>query len=87
VVITEVEKSILTALTELDAGARGIRQGRPGPQLGVLLARVDSLTEQLPKEASSELTHFLRRKSYDKALQLLRGCVVKDARSSGHSCV
>ncbi len=45
----------------------------PADQLGQALRRVDDLTGALPPSAPPQLRHFLERRSYVKALALLRG--------------
>ena len=36
--------------------------------------RINNLAAALPKPIDPQLAHFLQRKSYDKALELLEGC-------------
>lgn len=40
-------------------------------RLKTISERIDSLTQQLPQPLDPQLAHFLRRASYDKALEFL----------------
>jgi hypothetical protein len=40
-------------------------------RLRAISEKIDNLTAALPKPIDSQLAHFLQRKSYDKALELL----------------
>jgi len=40
-------------------------------RLRAISEKIDNLAAALPKPIDPELAHFLRRKSYDKALQFL----------------
>jgi hypothetical protein len=40
-------------------------------RLGAVSERIENLAAALPKPLDPQLAHFLQRKSYDKALQLL----------------
>jgi hypothetical protein len=42
-------------------------------RLRVVSERIDNLAATLPKPIDPRLAHFLQRKSYDKALDLLEG--------------
>jgi hypothetical protein len=42
-------------------------------RLRVVSEKIDNLAAALPKPIDPELAHFLQRKSYDKALELLKG--------------
>jgi hypothetical protein len=65
--MTEMERTIHQALTELDVAVRRTRE--PGAQVDLLplFARIDELTRQLPRDSDSDLLHYLHRKSYEKA--------------------
>ena len=74
-VMSETEKEILSALTELDEAVRRMPTANPKPNLLPLFQRIDLLAEQLPRTADPELLHFLTRKSYEKARAKLEGRV------------
>jgi hypothetical protein len=83
--MTETERDILNALTELEAAARSMRTADPKPDLRPLFARLDELTNRLPKDTEPDLLHYLRRKSYEKARLWLEGRGGENARGScGH---
>ena len=42
-------------------------------RLRAVSERIDNLAAALPKPIDPQLAHFLQRKSYDKALELLEG--------------
>jgi len=42
-------------------------------RLRAISEKLDNLVAALPKPIDPQLTHFLQRKSYDKALELLEG--------------
>jgi hypothetical protein len=44
-------------------------------RLKVISERIDNLQTRLPKPVDPRLAHYLQRKSYDKALELLEGQV------------
>lgn len=67
------EQAILEALNELDAAARSMAFARPKPNLLPIFERLDALARELPKGANPDLLHYLNRKSYEKARQLLLG--------------
>ena len=69
--MTTLEQEILDALNELDAAARAARQPQPKPDLQSLFSRLDQLAGRLPPQTDPNLRHFLQRKSYEKARQLL----------------
>jgi hypothetical protein len=83
--MTETERDILNTLTELEAAARSMRTADPKPDLRPLFARLDELTNRLPKDTEPDLLHYLRRKSYEKARLWLEGRGGENARGScGH---
>jgi hypothetical protein len=69
--MTEIERAILDTLVELDEKAKSMAVANPKPNLLPLFSRLDDLARQLPKSASPDLLHYLHRKSYEKARQLL----------------
>ena len=80
--MTATERDILQALNELDAAVRSMRTADPKPDLRPLFARLDELTDRLPKDSAPDLLHYLRRKSYDKARLWLEGRGAENARGS-----
>ena len=83
--MTDTEKSILDSLTELDRAAKSMSGPGPKPDLGGILARLDSLTTQLPRGTDPNLLHYLHRKSYEKARLFLLGREAENARGNcGH---
>ena len=81
--MTELEKNILNALNNLDATVKSMATSNPRPPLQPLLARVDELTLQLPRDSDPNLLHYLHRKSYEKARLLLEG---RDAENVRGNC-
>ena len=43
------------------------------PRLRAVSEKIENLAAALPKPVDPQLAHFLQRKSYDKALELLEG--------------
>jgi len=80
--MTETEKAILEALTELEAAVESMRVAQPKPDLQTLFARLDELTTSLPKGTDPNLLHYLHKKSYEKARLLLEGRDAENARGS-----
>ncbi len=81
--MNEVEKSILSALVELEASVRAIPAAGPKPSLLPLFERLDALTRQLPRDADPNLLHYLHKRSYQKARLLLEG---RDAENAEGTC-
>lgn len=77
------EQTILQTLVELDEAVKCMATADPKPNLLPLFARLDVLAQQLPPDADEELRHFLKRKSYEKALARLEGRVAERG-SCGH---
>jgi hypothetical protein len=78
--MTEIEKRILSSLTELDNAVRGLRTSNSKPDLQSIFARIDGLTAELPPDADPSLLHYLRKKSYEKARLFLHGRNAENAR-------
>ena len=70
--MTKTQQLILAALRELDRAAANAPSARTKPDLLPIMARLDRLTAKLPLSTNPLLLHFLHRKSYQKALQLLQ---------------
>jgi len=66
-----VEQSILDALNELDSAVKQMPTLQPKPNLLPIFARIDALARQLPQNANPHLSHYLAKKSYEKARLLL----------------
>ncbi len=69
--MTELENDLLHALLELEEAAQAYRRSGSKPALQPLLARVDQLTDRLPRDSNPNLLHYLHKKSYEKARLLL----------------
>jgi len=78
-----VEHSIFEALNELDAAVRFMATAQPKPNLLPLFERIDALAQQLPKGENPDLSHYLAKKSYEKARLLLAG---EDQNNAKGSC-
>ena len=72
-VMTETETSLLRTLRELEDSVAAMRTANPKPDLLPLFARIDALTDQLPRQTDPQLLHYLRKKSYEKARLFLQG--------------
>ncbi len=71
--MNSVENDILKALNELDAAVRMMSTARPKPDLLPIFERLDALAERLPRGQNPDLSHYLAKKSYEKARLLLAG--------------
>jgi hypothetical protein len=71
--MTKQERAILHSLIELDADVKAMPAAKPKPNLLPLFARLDELTRGLPKDTAPELSHYLGKKSYEKARLWLEG--------------
>lgn len=78
--MTDVEQHILQALVELDNAVKAMPAANPKPNLQPLFARLDDLTQALPKDADPNLLHYLRKRSYEKARLFLEGRDAENAR-------
>lgn len=82
--MTELEQSILDALLELERTIEAMPRTTPKPNLMPLFARLDELTRSLPPTADPLLTHYLQKKSYQKARLFLQGCDAENQRGNCH---
>lgn len=82
--MTQIERSILQSLLELEAAVRSMATVNPKPDLRPLFARLDALAGQLPKDTDPDLLHYLHRKSYEKARLWLEGRDAENARGACH---
>jgi len=80
--MSPTEQDILQTLIELENTVKTLGTAQPKPNLSPLLARLDELTDQLPSDADATLTHYLQRKSYEKARLWLEGRESENQRGS-----
>ena len=66
------EQNLIGAIKELESAAAVVNV-KPKPDLLTHFSRIDELTVQLPSDTNPELMHYLRNKSYAKALLYLEG--------------
>ena len=66
------EQNLIGAIKELESAAAAVNV-KPKPDLLTHFSRIDELTVQLPSDTNPELMHYLRNKSYAKALLYLEG--------------
>jgi hypothetical protein len=71
--MTEIEKTILDTLVQLETAAASFATAQPKPDLQSLFKRLDQLTGQLPRSSDPSLLHYLQKKSYQKARLFLQG--------------
>jgi len=81
--MTELEKTILDTLLELDEKIKNLRTTNSKPDFLELFARLDALTNQLPKNSDPNLLHYLHKKSYEKARLALQG---RDSENAQGAC-
>ena len=75
--MTELERSILARLIELDEKVKAMPAANPKPNLLPLFQEIESLAGQLPRGSAPDLLHYMQRKSYEKARQWLEGRYVE----------
>ncbi len=71
--MTNFEQSILKALLELDTAVKDMPTANPKPNLLPIFDRIESLARQLPPDTAPDLLHYLKKKSYEKAILFLQG--------------
>ena len=71
--MTDTEQTILDGLLELEEKIASMATADPKPNLLPLFDQLDNLTRELPKDANSDLLHYLHKKSYQKARLFLQG--------------
>jgi hypothetical protein len=81
--MTETEQTLWRVLVELDSAVKLLPAANQKPDLLPLFARIDGLARQLPRDTPSDLLHYLRRKSYEKARLFLEG---HDAENQAGNC-
>ena len=70
--MTLIEEQILDNLVALEAAVAQMATANPKPDLLPIFSRLDELTRQLPPGTEPDLLHYLHRKSYQKARELLQ---------------
>lgn len=80
---TSLEQQVLSALTQLDVTVKTMATANPKPNLLPLFAKIDELTQQLPRNTDPTLLHYLHKKSYEKARLFLQG---RDAENQVGNC-
>jgi hypothetical protein len=83
VIITELEKSILNKLVELEEAVKSLRTSSPKPNLAPILLHLDRLTSELPGDTDPNLLHYMNKKSYQKAMLFLQGRESENTRTNG----
>lgn len=78
-----VEVELLVVLRQLAAAVQAMATANPKPSLLPLFARLDELTQQLPRDTDPTLLHYLHKKSYEKARLFLQG---RDAENQVGNC-
>jgi hypothetical protein len=81
--MTTIEEKILRSLLELESTVKSMATADPKPSLQPLFVRLDDLTNQLPRNTSPHLLHYLHKKSYEKARLFLQG---RDAENAEGNC-
>ena len=81
--MSATERDILQALIELENTVKAMAGANPKPNLSRLLTRIDTMTDQLPKDTDATLLHYLHRKSYEKARLWLEG---RETENQAGSC-
>lgn len=71
--MTEIERSILNRLVELDETVKAMPKTNPKPNLVPLFEQIQELADQLPRSSAPDLLHYLQKRSYEKARQWLEG--------------
>jgi hypothetical protein len=81
--VNSIEQQLFEALAQLENAVASMATANPKPDLKLHFARIDALTEQLPKGTDPALMHYLHKKSYQKARLYLQG---RDAQNTMGSC-
>ncbi|MGY8654789.1 MAG: hypothetical protein ACKVJX_14335 [Verrucomicrobiia bacterium] len=81
--MTDTEQTILDGLLELEEKIASMATADPKPNLLPLFDQLDNLTRELPKDANSDLLHYLHKKSYQKARLFLQG---REAENQAGNC-
>jgi hypothetical protein len=78
-----IESDLLSALICLAETVKVLPTANPKPSLLPLFARLDELTQQLPRDTDPTLLHYMHKKSYEKARLYLQG---RDAENQAGNC-
>ena len=81
--MTALEKSILNTLVELEEAVKGFRTANPRPDLAPIFLQLDRMASQLPEGTDPNLLHYMKKKSYQKAMFFLQGPETENAQSNG----
>jgi hypothetical protein len=81
--MSEIEREILGALKDLHTAVQSMQTAPAKPNLLPIFERIDSLRNQLPKDADPNLMHYLYKQSYEKARLWLEG---RDAENAAGTC-
>lgn len=81
--MTDLEKSLLETLLELESAVASMPAANPKPNLLPLFGRLDALTLDLPKSTDPTLLHYMHKRSYQKARLYLQG---RDAENAAGNC-
>ena len=71
--MTDLEKSLLQSLLDLETAVASIKTAPTNPDLLQFFNRIDGLAQQLPRGTDPTLMHYLHKKSYEKARLFLQG--------------
>ena len=77
------EKDLLDTLLQLETAVASMAASEKRPNLQPIFARLDQLTEALPRGTDSSLLHYMHKKSYQKARLFLQG---RDAENAQGNC-
>jgi hypothetical protein len=81
--MSDIEKSILESLVELDRTVKAMAAANPKPSLRPLFTRLEDLEGQLPAHTEPMLKHYMQKKSYQKAMFFLQG---REAENAAGNC-
>ncbi len=81
--MTATEQTIWETLVELERLVKSMPTANPKPNLLPVFARLEKLAGELPPATAPELSHYLRKKSYEKARLFLEG---RDAENHPGPC-
>lgn len=82
--MNDVKQTLHGKLVELENAVATIATANPKPDLVSLFGDIESLANQLPPQTDPALTHYLQRKSYQKARLFLEG---NDAENEVGNCI
>jgi len=71
--MTQLEQQLHEALVTLDQAVKGIAATKQPVDLMPLLRRIDELGAQLPPDTDPQLAHFMKKRSFEKAILWLEG--------------